>query len=79
MQTFTDMERKTEEKDAERRARERTTVIERPPVRADRAEREREGGRLRGRGMSCAFNAHLARRCNKIDILIPLNLRMPVS
>lgn len=35
--------------------------------------------RLGGRGMSCAFNAHLARRCNKIDILILLNLRMPVS
>lgn len=43
--------------------------------RDDRAERER----LRSRGMSCAFNAHLARRCNKIDILILLNLRMPVS
>ena len=51
------------------------TVTERACERDDRGERER----LRSRGMSCAFNAHLARRCNKIDILIPLNLRMPVS
>lgn len=40
---------------------------------------EEEESRGRGAAMSCAFNAHLAQRCNKIDILIPLNLRMPVS
>lgn len=27
----------------------------------------------------CSFNAQLVLRCNKIDILIPLNLQMPVS
>lgn len=42
-------------------------------------EEESGGDGRRGAAMSCAFNAHLAQRCNKIDILIPLNLRMPVS
>lgn len=27
----------------------------------------------------CSFNAQLVLSCNKIDILIPLNLQMPVS
>lgn len=35
-----------------------------------------DGGEAEG---DAAFNAHLAHRYNKIDVLIHLNLRTPVS